>query len=101
MAAIFSRLLHADVVGVDTTVTKNNGKQEAITVACSKDGGWYVHSVHKGREAAEKLPCGPGSDFAGVIVSDRESTFLNLPGQFTGPASAVPGASYQGTSGYQ
>ena len=77
MAAIFSRLLHADVVGVDTTVTKNNGKQEAITVACSKDGGWYVHSVHKGREAAEKLPCGPGSDFAGVIVSDRESTFLN------------------------
>ena len=77
---IFRALFMDPVMHVDSTVTKVNGKREAVNVACSESAKavLYTHTKKKGHEAANTLPCRKGSGYEGTVCSDREAAFIKL-----------------------
>lgn len=80
IAQIIADLFASDVMHVDSTVTKNNGTREAVSVACSRQAKAVLltHTKHKGGEAADSLPCAKGSGYKGTVVSDEEEAFKGL-----------------------
>lgn len=80
ITAIFRDLFSSSFMHVDSTVTKNNGKREAVSVACSPESKAVLltHTEKKGHEAADSLPCARGSNYPGIVISDREQAFIIL-----------------------
>lgn len=77
---IYSDLFHSPNLHVDSTVTKNNGKREAVTVTCSR---WaaavlFTHTKKKGHAAAKTTPCCAGNGYTGTVISDREAAYTKL-----------------------
>lgn len=77
---IFAELFQAPYLNVDTTVTKNDGKREALSVAACEaiHAVYYAHTQKKGKAAADSLPCAAGLGYDGTVISDREPAYKVL-----------------------
>jgi hypothetical protein len=73
-AKIFSRLMHADVLYSDATVSNVNGARKAVILCTDKERVLFQHLDHKGHDGLSKTPV---KDFEGILVHDHDKSFYS------------------------
>ena len=72
--AIFSELLGADILGVDFTTAKVNGKQVQVLVCAGGDSHMFYAKERKGHAGVKDTPV---EHTQGILVHDHDKTFYS------------------------